>query len=109
MLKIDIEYGEYEVLQQALPTGILRNVKQLAFELHMWHFPTMGLGMFRTAYSLLLELERQGFRRFHSHINPLEPFTNIRTGRRSKGCCFELYYVNLKFLTPTRDPFINIA
>ena len=99
MLKFDIENGEFEALRQILPSGILRQVKQLAFELHLWEFPRIGVGLYQTAYRLLLELERQGFRRFRSHINPAARFFNRRTGRQAPGCCFEMYYVNLRFLT----------
>ena len=99
MLKFDIEFGEFEALQQMLRTGILSHVKQLAFELHVQTLYQLGPGIFKTMYWMLLELERQGFRRFRSDINRNGPINNPRTGVHLPGCCFEMYYINLQFLT----------
>ena len=99
MLKFDVEHGEIEALQQLLPTGILRQVKQLAFELHIWYLGVMGIPMFQTWYMMLIELERQGFRRYRTDINPTNRIRNARTGNRYNGCCYEMYYINLKFLS----------
>ena len=99
MLKFDIELGELEALQQILPTGILRKVKQLAFEFHFIHLERLGPEMFRTWYSIFLELERQGFRKFKVHLNPNEKHTNKRSGTYHPGCCYEMYYINLHFLS----------
>ncbi len=52
-------------------------------------------------YSVLLGLEHQGFRRFHYHFNPYGRFTSLRTGR-DRSCCYELYYINLKYLHTDR-------
>ena len=98
MLKFDIEYGEFEALEQMLHTGILRQVKQLAFELHVNILYIFGPEIYKTVYRMLLELERQGFRRFRSDINRNAPFTNPRTGVNISGCCFEMYYINLNFI-----------
>ena len=98
MLKFDIEYGEIEALQQMLPTGILRKVKQIAFELHIWELGVVGLPMFQKWYWMFLELERQGFRRYRCDVNPTNQIRNRRTGNRYNGCCYEMYYINLKFL-----------
>ena len=98
-LKFDIEAWEFEVLQQIIRTGVLNQVKQMAFELHMTKFHEVGgSGLYITTYEALLELERQGFRKFFTHQNPNSVFVNPRTGRESKGCCFEIYYINLRFL-----------
>ena len=95
---MDIEFSEYEVFQQALTTGILSRVKQLAFELHVAKMFWFGPQLFRSAYLMLLELERQGFRKFRSDLNKHSAYRNYRTGVSPGGCCFEMYYINLKFL-----------
>ena len=98
-LKFDIEFWEFEVLQQIIRTGVLNQVKQMAFEIHMNIFYRMGgSGLYITTYEALLELERQGFRKFLAHQNPAAAYVSPRTGKRSKGCCFEIYYINLRFL-----------
>ena len=99
-LKFDIEFWEFEVLQQIVRTGVLNQVKQIAFELHMakFHEEVGGSALYTTMHEALLEMERQGFRKFLTHQNQALPFFNYRTGRNSKGCCFELYYINLRFL-----------
>ena len=99
MWKFDIELWEFESLNQVIRSGVLRQVKQLAFELHMPIFQTGGISalLYQTMYEMLLELERQGFRKFRSDTNRANIYTNIRTGRRSPGR-FEMYYINLRFL-----------
>ena len=99
MWKFDIEFWEFESLNQVIRSGVLRQVKQLAFELHMTIFQRGGISalLYQTTYEMLLELERQGFRKFRSDTNRANIYTNIRTGRRSPGR-FEMYYINLKFL-----------
>ena len=100
MLKFDIEHGEIEALQQMLPTGILRQVKQIAFELHIYKYylGVMSIPMFQTWYLMLRELERQGFRRYRTDINRAYQIINARTGNHYEGCCYEMYYINLKYL-----------
>ena len=100
MWKFDIEFWEFESLNQAIRSGVLRQVKQLAFEIHMPIFQTGGVGamLYQTTYEMLLELERQGFRKFRCDTNKSNKYINRRTGRRSPGCCFEMYYINLRFL-----------
>ena len=98
-LKFDIEFWEFEVLQQIIRTGVLNQVKQMAFELHMARFNGGGAsGLYTVMYEALLELERQGFRKFLTHQNPVNPYVNPRTVRKNKGCCMEVYYINLRFL-----------
>ena len=97
--KFDIETSDLEVLNQVVRSGILRQVKQVVFELHMETLRRVGAGLFQSTYEILLELERQGFRKFRSHQNPNSKSVNSRTGRPDQGCCFEVYYINLRFLT----------
>ena len=99
MWKFDIEKSDLEVLNQVVRSGILRQVKQVAFELHMQTLRSVGAGLFQWTYEILLELERQGFRKFRSHQNWHGKSVNSRSGRSDGGCCFEVYYINLKFLT----------
>ena len=101
-LKIDIEYNEWTSFKTILTEKALNNVKQLAFEIH-----TAEVAMIHRAstkedfvnwYHILLGIEKQGFRRYQFHYNPFGRYDSVRSGRE-RTCCYELYYVNVKYLS----------
>lgn len=102
VLKIDIEYSEWESLRNMMSTRTLANVKQLIFELHTAEVErihrTSTKEDFADMYAVLRGLELAGFRRFHYHYNPLGRYTSAQTGK-TRTCCYELYYVNIRFLS----------
>ena len=64
-LKMDIEGGEWPVLDRWLRDGDLSHVKQLAMEIHLENPETIPW-----KYYLLQRLEVSGFVRFFSRENP---------------------------------------
>ena len=79
MLKMDVEFAEWAAFPAMFEENSLRNVKQLAFEIHI------GSNM-EDYFKTLFQLERIGFRRYLMN--------------RNARCawCFEVYYVNTNFL-----------
>ena len=81
--------------------GVLRNVKQLMFELHTPEVSMVGLPSkrqdFKNMADILQQIEALGFRKFRSHTNPNGLFMSPVTGR-VRSCCYELYYVNVNFI-----------
>ena len=81
--------------------GSLKRVKQLIFEIHTSEVETVqrpsSKDDFVRMYESLVALERAGFRRYNYHYNTLGQYTSVRTGK-TRSCCYELYYVNIRFL-----------
>ena len=78
-------------------TGVLRNVKQLGFEIHtLGHTPT-------EVYNLIELLVKAGFRKWHFHLNPVCSFTIEKVGLKSSKC-IELYFINTHFLDSKLAP-----
>ena len=102
VLKIDIEYSEWEALNAMFLEGSLRNVKQLVFEIHtkelygQTHSSTIQDLVYY--WQILSNVEKLGFRRWHTHMNMSGRYKSART-RTFVGCCYELYYVNLNYMT----------
>ena len=92
--KMDIEGSEVPSLKEMIPSGSLKNVKQLAFEVHMYDQTKLGRYNF---YSLLYSLEKLGFRRYYYHINP-NCFRRSRVSGIARSMCYELYYININYL-----------
>ena len=95
VLKFDIEYSELSCLCSMFNEGVLYNVRQLVFEIHITH--RSSVQDFHDISEILLEIERIGFRRFHYHQNPAHSYRSVYTGKR-RTCCSELYYINTNFL-----------
>ncbi|XP_055872914.1 uncharacterized protein LOC106063978 isoform X1 [Biomphalaria glabrata] len=111
-VKMDIEYSEWDVLRQVVRDGALKNVKQLAFEIHTPElfriykekgksFPERLGEKDRADFVVMLEtlrsLETLGFRKFNYRLNP---FGNYDSPYSSKvrSCCYDLHYINTNFL-----------
>ena len=100
---MDIEYSEWGAISQMLLDGSLTNVKQLAIEIHTrelndkYRSDTTVQG-FAYYWRTLNGLEEAGFKRWKHHANPMGMYTSSRTGRHL-SCCFELFYVNINFLS----------
>jgi hypothetical protein len=103
LVKIDIEYSEWQCLRQMLADDVdgvsqLHSVKQLLFEIHT---PEL-VGLYTSGHdydamwSTLVGLELHGFRRFDVHYNPSGNFTSPRTGQ-ARTCCYDLGYVNMRY------------
>ena len=90
-LKFDIESSEWKAIPNMVNTGVLRNVKQIGFEIHTpGHSST-------EVYDLIELLVQKGFRKWHFHFNPACSFTIMKLGLKSSKC-IELYFINTHFL-----------
>ena len=99
-MKIDIEYSEWACFKTIFKQRILDNVKQLVFETHtpeLWRGKKSTREDYNRMAGTLFEIEKLGFRRFHFHENPSNPYISKVTGK-VRRCCYELHYVNLKYL-----------
>ena len=96
-LKFDIEASEWKAIPNMVKTGVLRNVKQIGFEIH-----THGHSV-TEVYDLLESLVQKGFRKWHYHFNPACSFTIKKVGLKSSKC-IELYYINTHFLDSQMPP-----
>jgi hypothetical protein len=93
---------DFDVLvsrQQVLDSGILANVEQLAFEIHLWD----GKGPFASEkqryevlqlwYDIVRELEDAwGFKLTYVHTNPLSTQTEWGLGFHLL-CCYEVSWI----------------
>jgi hypothetical protein len=76
-------------------TDILSRVKQLGIEIHIMVKGLADSKVFYQRWSILKRLEDLGFRRWYSHFNEWGKY-DFRGLARS--CCYELVYINTKFL-----------
>ncbi|GFR99375.1 hypothetical protein ElyMa_002791600 [Elysia marginata] len=126
-LKMDIEFSEWAVLEEALrDEGTLRYIKQLGFEIHTPDLFTIyrdqvaaakdvdSLGplslsdvggpdtdprrTFVHMFEALNRLEILGFRKFNYRKNLFGSYKSNITGLE-RSCCYELHYINLHFLS----------
>jgi hypothetical protein len=104
VVKIDIDYSEWECLRTMLRDGVLRRVRQLVLEVHTSEIHLVNRPSIREdfadMYAILLELEKVGFRRHHHHVNPAGMYTSLRSGQL-QSCCYDLSYINIHFLKPS--------
>jgi len=100
ILKIDIEYSEWESLEAILRDGSLRNVKQLMVEFH-----TMEVNEGRNSTTLnyayywhiLRGLDKLGFKSWHYLATPSGHYTSAHT-KTKLPCCANVYFVNASLL-----------
>nr|XP_002736079.1 PREDICTED: methyltransferase-like protein 24-like [Saccoglossus kowalevskii] len=98
VLKIDIEQTEWDALQNMLEMGTLQFVKQLVFEIHLWHRKKSGhRDELRLWNSILANLHDQGFRLVYVHKNPLSTAVNLGQGYEEEACCYELTMINTRY------------
>lgn len=101
VVKFDIENCEFRLFYQLINSGVLRDVKQVAFEIHMFKLkkPYKGkidikanfLGLYR---ALKTTFELNGFKLWASHENE----DMMRRGHPDEF--FEIYWINTRFLKP---------
>ena len=93
-LKFDIESSEWSVLPDLFKSKVLRNVKQIGFEIHIRRKQTEKIN--KLWYPLLRELADHGFKRWTFHENGQTVEQGESVVRMSN--CIELYYVNTNFV-----------
>lgn len=100
ILKIDIEYSEWESLEAIFTEQSLRNVRQLMVEFH-----TMEVHEGRTStsrnfayyYQILRGIDRLGFKQWHYLMTPTGGYTSKHTAKKLP-CCANVYFVNTVYL-----------
>lgn len=102
-LKMDVEFDEWKALQNMLTSNVLRQVKQLAVEIHLF-MPTdvpinetPNIRKLLEFSAILEQLEEQGFRRWHWIMNQY-PTSVYKVSNGLRSCCYELIYINANFL-----------
>ncbi len=104
-LKVDVEGAEFAVLREMVDSGIHRQVKQLAVELHTPRMRKRQEAMsaidYGEIYDLLYDLEGVGFVQYlhNATYDCCGKFTRL-TG--DTKCCVQLYFVNSKYM-PVQD------
>ena len=98
-LKIDIEYSEWAALESMIQDHALENVKQLGIEIHdkLLSKENTLVADYKHYYNLLNTLTERGWRKWKVHRNQRGLYNSRLTGDR-RTCCFELHYVNIKYL-----------
>ena len=61
VIKIDIEYTEWDALEGALKSNALKNVKQIAMEFHVWIDEVQSYVRF---HRILMALQNAGFEKW---------------------------------------------
>ncbi|XP_052787485.1 uncharacterized protein LOC128222493 [Mya arenaria] len=104
-LKFDIEYYEWSALKWMLSDDSLHNVKQLAFEVHLFPPPFESEIEYKPSkidllekYDLLKKLEDLGFLKFNYRLNPFGEYL-CKAGKNEMCSSFyELHYLNLNYV-----------
>ena len=101
VLKLDIEFSEWGSLKTMFKEGVLQYVKQLVLEIHTKEMFLVNEEStredFYDMYSVLLMLEKLGFRRFKVHYNHTGQYISMRSGKH-RTCCYEMSYINLNYI-----------
>ena len=103
-LKMDVEFSEWPALYDMIRSGIIRDVRQLALEVHT---PEMDIHTrpdhqctwsTKDTYAFMLkvitELRNMGFNLYYSRTNYRTLFTSMLTGL-NRYCCYNIHMVNL--------------
>ena len=104
-LKMDVEFSEWPALYDMIRSGIIKNVRQIAFETHTAemdihvrpeHACTWST---KETYAFMAEimakLRSLGFQIFYSRTNYRTMFTSKLT-EQNRYCCFNIHMVNKK-------------
>ena len=96
ILKVDIEYTEWDAFEDALKSDALKNVKQIATELHVW---TDHLKSYVRFHRILVALENAGFEKWlvfpKGSIEAINQETGIMTKYQYQ---LDFGFINLNFL-----------
>jgi len=97
-LKLDVEFdGAWSALDEALRAGALNNVQQLGLLVHV----TSGRQQRHQAtrqWSVLIRLERAGFRRWLCIPVPRSATNTGRQDNKQQTDIYQLVYLNIRFL-----------
>jgi len=91
---MDVEGAEWRSLPNMMSSNILSRVKQLGFEIHVERGNVKKLYEY---WTILDQLEKQGFRRWYWAMNFQGPAIYMES-TAARSCCYEMVYINVKFL-----------
>jgi hypothetical protein len=91
-LKMDVEGSEWDSVANMCSTGVLDRVKQFGLEIHV------GAKTFYKYYLILKQLEERGFRRWYWAMNFRASNIYVERPGVSRSCCYEMVYINTKYL-----------
>jgi len=100
ILKIDVEYSEWEAFEAMFLEGSLHKVKQLMFEFHTEELDgkTPSKSSDYTYYwQIFRGLSRLGFKLWTFEINPEGMFKSKHSDQKYP-CCGNVYYVNVNYI-----------
>jgi hypothetical protein len=99
ILKIDIEYSEWDAFEAMFLEGSLANVKQLMFEYHTeeLHKKTSTSTDYAYYTQVFRALDRLGFKYWIFETNPDGNYKSTHTGAQYT-CCGNVYFINVKYL-----------
>jgi hypothetical protein len=101
-LKMDVESSEWPALEEMLATNVLDRVKQLAMEIHVDN----TVRDLPKKLSILRQLEAVGFRRW-SYAQNMITLRSMR--KHTMNCCYEMVYVNAKYISRNGLSHISIS
>ena len=90
---MDVEGSEWSSLHNMLSSNILSRVKQFGLEIHVKPHDTR----LYEYWTILHELERQGFRRWYWAMN-YRGINLYMASTGSRSHCYEMVYINVNFL-----------
>ncbi|XP_036623804.1 methyltransferase-like protein 24 [Trichosurus vulpecula] len=101
VLKADLESAEWKILENLILEGVLEQIGQLVFEIHL-HWPGFEIGgndsaVVRFWYSLLKELELKDFRLFHTYKDLSKPQLFLKKELFNASSCYVLSWVNMRW------------
>lgn len=95
VLKMDVEYAEWQVILEMAASGTLAKVDQFVLEVHFWddREPEKDLTEVVRGWLQALEaIEAAGLQHFGVHANSQSSLVNFDFGG-AVFCCFEVFYV----------------
>jgi len=98
---MDVEYSEWDSLEKMFEEKMLDRVKQLVIEVHTKEEKKKKStvdDLLRYS-NILTQLELIGFRMWRWHFNKSGSFRGHNYPSKNVSCCYELSYVNSKYLT----------
>jgi len=101
ILKIDIDYSEWDALEiMLLKPNCLANVKQLMIEFHTRELYKTASSNHELAdyWRIFHGISKLGFKLWNVWDNPSCNFRSLQPPRKSYCACFNAYYINVKYL-----------
>ncbi|XP_077998655.1 putative methyltransferase-like protein 24 [Glandiceps talaboti] len=97
VVKIDIEGQEYRVFPQMLESGVMKNIRQLVFEIHL--SPELDkIRLWKTYVDIKKMMTMYGFELWSIHPNEVVKKLDFGKYAGMHPCCYELSWINTNFL-----------